>query len=184
MSQTYSQLAARIRVPLGMVLALIYLLYSNPTPRRLAWGAAVALGGLLLRAAAAGNIEKNQALATGGPYSYLRHPLYAGSALAGLGYCIAGGRWWFFLLLGLFLAFVYWPVIRREEAHLSELFPEEHERYAHAAPSLLPWRRARWKASTPPGGFRWKLYWKNREYEAALAYLAIVLVLLLKACWL
>ena len=36
-------------------------------------------------------------------------------ALAGLGFAIAGGQWWFLLLLALFFALVYNTVMRREE---------------------------------------------------------------------
>ena len=52
-------------------------------PGRLAVGAAVALAGILLRAASAGHLAKNQSLAVSGPYARTRNPLYLGSALAG-----------------------------------------------------------------------------------------------------
>lgn len=183
MPRSYSDIAARFRVPLGLLLGVIYLVFSRPTAPGLLWGSAIALGGLLLRAAAAGYLAKNQALASAGPYSHTRHPLYLGSMLAGVGYCIAGGRWWFFVLLILFLGAVYWPVIRREEEHLSKLFPEEYGAYARAVPFLIP-RPTPWPPpqSAPPR-FRWKLYFKNREYRAFLAYIAIVLVLFAKLYW-
>src|SRR5579864_8294244 len=111
---TYSDLAARVRVPLGLMLGAIYILFSKPTPQGLLLGAAIALTGLLLRAAGAGHLAKNQRLATSGPYRHLRHPLYLGSTLAGVGFCVAGGQWWFFLLLAGFFSALYWPVIRRE----------------------------------------------------------------------
>ncbi len=180
MPKSYSDLAARIRVPLGLVLGVVYIVFAQPTQQRLLWGAGVAFTGLLLRASGAGHLAKNQALATSGPYSYTRHPLYLGSMLAGVGYCIAGGRWWFFLLLVLFLGAVYWPVIRREEMHLSKLFPEEYENYARSVPFLIPRPTAWFASSGAPRRFSWKLYRKNREYQAFLAYVAIVLILLVK----
>jgi len=180
MSKSYSELAARARVPLNLLLAAIYIVFAQPTAQRLLCGALIALLGLLLRAWGAGHLAKNQALATTGPYSYTRHPLYLGSTLAGVGYCIAGGRWWFFVLLALFLSAVYWPVIRREQMHLGKLFPEEYARYAGAVPLLVP-RLTAWDGSPgAPRRFSGKLYWKNREYEAFLAYLGIVSVLLIK----
>src|ERR1019366_5265195 len=157
MPNSYSELAARIRVPCGLLLGIVFILFAQPTPKRLLWGSAVALGGLLLRAAGAGHLAKNRRLATSGPYACTRHPLYLGSALAGTGFCVAGGRWWFFLLLAVFLAAVYWPVIRREELHLRQLFPEEFGNYAPSLLFLFP-RRA---ASAPQGGpnrFSWQLY--------------------------
>ena len=178
MANSYSELAARIRVPVGFLLAAVYMLWAQPTARRLLGGAALAFAGLLLRAAGAGHLAKNQKLATSGPYAYTRNPLYLGSALAGVGFCVAGGRWWFFLLLGIFLAAVYWPVIRREEAHLRRLFPEEFAAYARSVPILFPRLLPKGKIQTAPGGFDWKLYWRNREYQAFWAYVAIVLFLL------
>jgi protein-S-isoprenylcysteine O-methyltransferase Ste14 len=178
MSKSYAELAARIRVPCGLLLGVVYILFAQPTPERLLWGSAVALAGLLLRAAGAGHLAKNRKLATSGPYAYTRHPLYMGSALAGIGFCIAGGRWWFLLLLGFFLFAVYWPVIRREESHLAQLFPGEFSSYARAVPFLFPVRRAVPAGDGESIRFSWKLYWKNREYRAFLAYVAIMVVLL------
>ena len=82
MPKTYAEIAARVRVPLGLLLGIIYVVFAQPTGRRLAWGAALAFAGLLLRASGAGHLAKNQTLATGGPYQYIRHPLYLGSILA------------------------------------------------------------------------------------------------------
>jgi len=180
---SYAELASRIRVPAGFVLGAIYLIFSQPTPARLFWGGAVALAGILLRAASAGFLRKNQSLATGGPYAHTRNPLYLGTALAGTGFCIAGGRLWFFLLLAAFLAAVYWPVLQKEEAHLRKIFPE-YEAYARAVPAviprLLPWRGA----GAPPNSFDVRQYLRNREYEALLAYAAILLALWAKMTWL
>ncbi|MBI3895588.1 MAG: isoprenylcysteine carboxylmethyltransferase family protein [Acidobacteria bacterium] len=176
MSSSYSAMAARIRVPSGFLLAAIYGIFAQPTPARLLWGGGVALAGLLLRAWSAGHLEKNRQLATSGPYAYTRNPLYIGSALAGIGFCIAGGRWWFFVLLGVFLTAVYWPVIRREEAHLRQLFPGEFAAYADSVPAIVP-RLIPWRETRVQARFSWKQYRQNREYEALFAYAIILLFL-------
>lgn len=180
MPKTYAEIAARVRVPLGLLLGIIYVVFAQPTGRRLAWGAALAFAGLLLRASGAGHLAKNQTLATGGPYQYIRHPLYLGSILAGAGYCIAGGKWWFVALLAVFLGAVYAPVIRREEARLREIFPQVYSDYARKVPFFIPRLSTRPALPSPPSRFSWSLYRKNREYQAFLAYVAIVFVLLLK----
>ena len=182
MSTTYSEFAARVRVPSGILLGLIYIVFSQPAPSRLIEGSMVALAGLSLRAWAAGSLAKNQRLATGGPYAYTRNPLYLGSLLAGTGYCFAGGRWWFFVLLAAFFGTLYWPVIRREEAHLRELFPDEYPKYANSVPAFLPCfgasrRQSSGLEGSSGNGFHWALYWKNREYEAFAAFLIIVVIL-------
>jgi len=180
MPNSYAELVARIRIPAGFALAAVYLVFARPTPWSLGCGAALSLLGLGLRAWSSGYIEKNQKLSTAGPYAHTRNPLYLGSAIAGAGYAIAGGQWWFFPLLALFLLAVYGPVIRREEAHLRRLFPEDYPAYAQAVPAF--WFRLR--AWRPPehsaAQFRWRRYWHNREYEALLAYLALLTVLLVK----
>ena len=178
MRNSYADFAARVRVPAGMLLAVLYLVFARPTPGRLVGGALVALAGLMLRAVASGYLAKNQRLATAGPYAFTRNPLYLGSALAGVGFCIAGGRWWFFLLLGVFLIAVYWPVIRREEEHLSRLFPDEFAAYSRTVPVLLPRLTPAQDNQTSPQRFDWRTYWRNREYEALLAFLGIILLLM------
>jgi len=176
-TESYAERAARIRVRAGFLLAAIYLLWAQPTPVGFLGGAAVALAGLLLRAWSAGCLEKNRELATGGPYAYTRNPLYLGSAVAGLGFAIAGGRWWFFLLLFTFFATVYWPVIRREQTRLERLFPEDFPAYAQAVPMFWP-RLRPWVGRDSSVGFSVERYRKNREYRAFLGSLVIVLFLL------
>ena len=183
MSDRYSQLASRIRVPSGFAIATIYLLFARPTPLRLAAGAIVALAGLAIRAASAGHLQKNRRLAMGGPFAYTRNPLYFGSAMAAIGFSIAGGRWWFFVLFALVFAAVYFPVIRSEQARLTVLFGEEYVAYTRAVPLLLP-RWTPWRpANAPPARFDAGLYWNNREYEALLAFVVIVLILWSKLLW-
>ena len=182
MSDQYTSLASRVRVPCGFAIAAIYLLFAEPTTARLVAGAVVALAGLAVRAASAGHVQKNRRLAVSGPYAYTRNPLYLGSAIGAIGFAIAGGRWWFFLLFALFFAAVYFPVMRSEQAHLTVLFGEEYLAYARAVPLLLPrWRP--WRTPDPPGRFDPKLYWNNREYEAFVAFVVIVAVLWGKIVW-
>ena len=180
MPKSYSHFAARIRVPAGFLLGAIYLTFAQPTWERVLAGAAVAFAGILLRAISAGYLQKNQKLATSGPYRYTRNPLYLGSLLAGVGFSIAGGRWWFFLLLGILEAGVYWPVIRQEEAHLRKLFSHEFEVYSRSVPVLFPHLFSSRKLQAPRECFRWNLYRRNREYQAFLAYIAILFFLFMK----
>ena len=76
---TYSEVAKRLRLPLGFILGITYLIFARPTPLTLAVGGAIALIGVLVRAWASGHISKNERLATSGPYAHTRNPLYFGS---------------------------------------------------------------------------------------------------------
>jgi protein-S-isoprenylcysteine O-methyltransferase Ste14 len=178
----------RWRVPLGFLVAALFIVLARPRPLTLAAGGAVAVCGLLVRAWASGHIRKNDALAVSGPYAYTRNPLYLGTFILGLGFSIAAAGGWvlFCVLAGLFAALflgIYLPVMRVEALTLAKLFGEDYERYAAAVPLLFP-------RLTPYGGdggggrglkFDMNLYLRYREYRAALGLLAGWCVLALKA---
>ncbi len=177
MNNRFGTFAARWRVPMGFALGIAYLIYAQPTVPLLVAGALVSLLGLGIRAYAAGYLEKMQRLATCGPYAYTRNPLYLGSLLIGLGLVIAGGRWFLAVAFALFFLFVYGTVMRREEAGLREQYGREFEKYAGLVPLFFPGRKAQRGCKER---FEWRRYRKNREYEAALGYVAGILFLILK----
>jgi protein-S-isoprenylcysteine O-methyltransferase Ste14 len=163
----YADLVARVRVASGFVLVLAFAWFSLPDFRSLALGLPVSLCGLLLRAWATGHLEKNIRLAEGGPYAYVRNPLYLGTLLVAAGFVIASRRW---LLAGLFAAvfvLIYLPVIELEEQHLGKLFSNFAD-YSKRVPSLYP-RLPPVKSDTR---FQWSLYRRNQEYHALLGFLA------------
>jgi protein-S-isoprenylcysteine O-methyltransferase Ste14 len=178
MDSGYGAWVARWRVPLGLALGILYLVLAQPDVRLLIAGAGVALAGLILRAWAAGYLEKNDRLATGGPYARTRNPLYLGSFFIGVGLAIAGASWILTVAFVAFSLMVYLPVIRREEESLRRRFGEEYERYAERVPLFFPTAR---KARPRDGGqFLWSGYRRNHEHEAALGYLAVAVFLWLK----
>ena len=177
-SNGYQKWAGRFRVPLGFTLAISYLVFSRPTRSSLFVGGAIALIGLALRGWAAGCLDKGRTLAVGGPYAYTRNPLYLGSLLIGAGFVWAGRSWLIAVALVALFVFVYWPVMRSEETFLRQRFGPAYDRYASQVSLLFPLPRLR---SRPHGAsFRWRQYKKNREYEAALGYLAGIALLILK----
>jgi len=172
----YAAWAARWRVPFGFLLGVAYLVFSRPTWKLLLAGGAIALTGLAIRAYAAGHLVKNQSLAMSGPYAYTRNPLYFGSTLIGAGFALAGGDQTLALAAGVLFAAIYWPVIRREEEYLRREFGEVYDQYARRVPLFLP----RFRPDAGGERFQWKQYWKNREYEALLGYLALMIFLACK----
>ena len=177
MHSGYAAWAARWRVPLGFALGIAYLVFCQPTPMLLAIGGSIAFLGLLLRACAAGYLDKGRSLATGGPYRYSRNPLYLGSSILGCGFAIAGGRWWLVAAFLVFLLLIYWPVMQREAEFLRREFGEAYERYAAAVSVFVSVR----PGPRPEGqAFRCEQYRRNREYQAAIGYTAGILFLLLK----
>ena len=141
-------------------------------------GAIGVVAGLLIRALASGHVRKNESLATSGPYAYTRNPLYLGSLVMGLGFCVAARSWWVgAALVTMFLA-IYLPVIRDEEAFLQRTFPE-FEEYAQRVPRMLP-RLTPLSSNEPLAGFSLDLYLKHREYNALLGALGMMAALTVK----
>ena len=180
MPKDYATWASRWRVPLGFGLAVAYLLLARPAPKLLLCGAVLALAGLWLRAWAAGHLSKNQRLATGGPYAYTRNPLYLGSAVMGLGGALAGRSWLIGAAFVVLFVLVYWPVMQRESRFLETEFPETFAPYAARVPLFFP-RLSPWRGEGER--FQWRLYLRNREYEAAAGYAGVMVFLALRT-WL
>ena len=174
----WSQIARRIRVPLGFLFAVLYFWLARPAWRSLALGAILVVPGLLVRALASGHVRKNEALATSGPYAYARNPLYLGSLLIGLGFAVVARSWWVGVVLVVMFFAIYLPVIRDEEEFLRLKFAEFDE-YARRVPRMLP-RFSRSVYGKDSGGFSLELYLKHREYNALLGTLAMVAGLVLK----
>ena len=84
-------IARRARVPLGFVVAAIFLVFARPTWPTLGWGLLLVLPGLWLRGYAAGYVKKNAELTRTGPYAYTRNPLYLGSTAIAAGFAVAAG---------------------------------------------------------------------------------------------
>jgi protein-S-isoprenylcysteine O-methyltransferase Ste14 len=164
------RLLTRYRVVLGGLMAALTLWLARPTAASLLLGALAATAGQALRLWAAGHIEKSREVTSSGPYRYLRHPLYAGSALVGLGVAIAGRQPWLAAAIVVYLVATLVAAMRAEEAHLREKFGEAYDRYAArlAPPST---RR-----------FSWDRAWHNREHHA-LAGLVVGLALLALKVW-
>jgi protein-S-isoprenylcysteine O-methyltransferase Ste14 len=165
----------RFRVPLGFLIAAAVLYLAHPTGLLLVLGLPIAIAGAILRALAAGVIRKDSVLTTSGPYAWTRNPLYLGSFLLGVGFAIMSGSWIAAALIVLPSLFIYPHVIRREEAHLSRLFPEAFAEYCTRVPRILP------RFGRSPLSFSSQQYFANREYNTALGFLAVLLVFLLKA---
>jgi protein-S-isoprenylcysteine O-methyltransferase Ste14 len=172
----YADLVARLRVTCGFVLVVAFAWFSHPDARSLAGGQPVALLGLGLRGWAAGHLAKNQALATAGPYAYIRNPLYLGTMLVAAGLAIAARSLGLGGLFFVVFLCIYLPVMQLEEQHLRSLFPE-YAAYAERVPALVP-RMAGVRSAKP---FQWSLYAKNREYQAAVGFVAGALFLVWKA---
>jgi protein-S-isoprenylcysteine O-methyltransferase Ste14 len=176
---SWPQIARRIRVPLGFVLAVLYLWLARPTLRSLGFGIIPVVFGLLIRALASGHVRKNESLATSGPYTYTRNPLYLGSLLIGIGFAAAARSWWIAAALLVMFFAIYLPVIRGEEGFLRAKFPEFAE-YARRVPRLFPRLTPDSSRADAEGQFSFALYRQHREYHALVGALALLAALVIK----
>jgi protein-S-isoprenylcysteine O-methyltransferase Ste14 len=172
----YADIVQRLRVPSGFLLLAAFAWLAKPNPASIAAGTPICIAGLLLRAWAAGHLAKNEALATSGPYAYIRNPLYAGTLLAVTGLAVAANHITIAVAGLAVFALVYWPVMEQEEQHLRKLFPAYSE-YAERVPLLMP----RGRRSDARAQFRTRLYLRNQEYQAAAGFAAGLLFLLWRA---
>jgi protein-S-isoprenylcysteine O-methyltransferase Ste14 len=173
----YADAVARLRVPSGFLIVIVFAWLSRPTLESLTIGLPISILGLTLRAWAAGCLAKNQQLATGGPYAYTRNPLYIGTLLVAIGLVVAARNPWLGVLFTAVFLFVYLPVIQLEEQHLRRLFPD-YATYAAEVPALIPRLTPYPRKSSNP--FRASQYQRNQEYQAAIGFIAGVLFLLWK----
>lgn len=168
----------RVRLSYALVVALLVTcIVFNKIPTAL-WSTTglIAFGcmvcGVVLRGWSAGVIHKDRQLATTGPYSLSRHPLYLGSWLMLTGALIMLGGNWIGLVFAVLMGALYWPTLRNEERVLADAFPDQWSAYCRATGRLLPKQlpnlRASWSAK------QWLL---NRDYETLILMLSAVVVL-------
>ncbi len=175
------ELARRIRVPLGFLLAAGYLVVARPTLPTLVVGTAIAFAGLLVRAWAAGHIVKNDRLATTGPYAHTRNPLYFGSFLIAAGFATAA-HWSLLLLVIAFFVLIYGPTIRDERVGIRARFPDAYDEWERNVPSCVP-RPTPGRATTGGTdhvGFAFDLYMRHGEWRAALGFAAVLAYLIFR----
>lgn len=81
-------------------------------------------------------MENYYVLATGGPYRFLRHPMYIAKAILVIFFFLATGIW--LSLLGIFSWFVLPSQAKREEEALMEKFGKKYEDYYKRTGRFFP----------------------------------------------
>lgn len=171
---------ARLRVPFGYALGVVYLVFCQPTFASVAIGCVPAVLGMVIRGWASGHLQKNETVTTSGPYAYTRNPLYLGSLLLVIGFAITGRTLWLALVLlaGFFL--FYLPAVKAEAEWLEAKFGVSYREYATRVPLLLP-RLTAAKARGSEESFRWARYRCNRADRTLIGFILAILLVLGKA---
>jgi protein-S-isoprenylcysteine O-methyltransferase Ste14 len=182
--ERWQKIARRIRVPLGFLIAVLYLFElwrRAPRPAAIGLSLLLVLPGLWLRAYAAGYVKKNRELTQTGPYAFTRNPLYLGSILIAAGFAVALLSWSVALMLAAMFLIIYVPVIASEERFLRSTFPDFEEYCRHVPrliPRLTPVVNPGSQTEVLSGKFSLDLYLRHREYNAAIGAAFLYLSLL------
>ena len=144
-------------------------------PWNLVAGTALCLFGAFWRVWGCGHLRKNQAVITSGPYARVRNPLYLGTLLNLLGFCLASGHpvVVYGLLPAGILVFAFYYVPKKERVETGRMlkrFGEEFRTYHDAVPGYLPRLRPWPGARAAP--FSWALVAENSEVPTLLLILA------------
>ena len=158
------------------ILGLVALLYwAEPSPRSVAVGFFFIVAGMVFRAWASGYINKDIELATAGPFSLTRNPLYFGNFVLGLGIAIAGNNLPSYLLFFAFYLSFFPFLMALEHKRLKKKFGKQYEDYAKNSHSFLPKIK-----KVKKGEFDISLYMRNREYRVLYFSLFVIAIMILK----
>ena len=160
---------ARRRVILGFVVAIVSFIFATPTWDSLVLGVPIAVVGEAIRVWASGHLVKGKEVTTSGPYALVRHPLYVGSSVMGLGFVIAASSWLVAAVVCCYLIVMVPVAVLLEEATLRASFGDVHARYV-AGLSVPMVRR-----------FSVPRVFENREHHALAGFVASFVLLYLLA---
>ena len=112
-----------------------------------------------------------------GPYTLMRHPLYAGNFLIMLGLVVIFHNPWAYLLLLVPFAYLYHVITDMEEKRMHRRFGADYHDYREKeVPRFLPALGNLRVALRTTRPFGWGLAWR-KEYESCCGWLAGVVVL-------
>ena len=159
---------ARRRIPLGFATGAVTLVLAQPTWETWAGGLLVAAAGGAIRVWASGHLEKSREVTRSGPYRWMGHPLYVGSACVALGVVIASRSGAVAALATAYVVVTVAAAIRTEEAFLHERFGEAYTQYRQSRGEPMDRRLSLSRAM------------RNREHRAVAGLAAGFALLALK----
>jgi protein-S-isoprenylcysteine O-methyltransferase Ste14 len=165
---TYMEWARHHRRTVAIPLVVIVLLFARFDKTYFIYSYVLIVAGEALRIWAAGHLQKEKILTTGGPYRLIRNPLYLGSFMISIGFYLVMIPRWLLLVILAYFAMFYYPVIRYEERLLHKKFPSQYSLYAKTIPAFFPTLRE-WPSPTTHFSFQQMI--KNKEYNAVLGIL-------------
>ena len=151
---------------------IVILLMGRPTWASLAIGLSLVAAGEAVRVWAAGYIRKCVEVTAGGPFGWVRNPLYLGSFLVTLGYCVMAGRPVLAAVVMLIFCVFHVAAVFSEEQYLTCLFGAEFLAYCKAVPRFFP-RGVRHRGTER---FSARLVFENREHVSVICAAVVAAV--------
>ena len=128
----------RYRQFIGISFVILISVVGEPKKLLFFTGLAFVFLGIAVRLWSSGHIKKNKALATDGPYTFVRHPIYVGNITLGFGFALASSLWWSLPLLILILLIFYPQAIHQEDENLHRIFKKDWEQWHKRTRALIP----------------------------------------------
>ena len=118
--------------------------------------------------------QKIGRLITGGPYAFVRHPLYLGTLLIGAGYSIAVGSVWFgaLALIGFFVT--YRAKMAKEDELLRDECGPAYAAYRASVPAIIPAFR---RYPRREGRWSWKGVAASKEWKTVIWNAVVVIAI-------
>lgn len=177
----------RIAIAWVFAAALVFSARDYPT-----WpGIALCFAGASLRFWASGYLAKDSRPAVGGPYGWVRNPLYLGTYFMAIGTALAIENAVLFLAMTIIFAAIYHYIILDEETKLARIFGKSYALYCVQVPRFFPrpWPAKRMilkKINPEPRALRYsfELAMKNKAYEAYASFFGLIgFVALVAKAW-
>ena len=160
-----------LRQAIGLLLVAVCAYFARPDRGTAAIGLAMVVVGQVFRIYAAGYIFKNKQLASTGPYSLVRHPLYLGNFIILIGFTIAAAN--LYVAAGVVVFFLVWypAAIAYEDSKLENIFGDDWREWSKNIRAIIP-VRIRWSDLKASGWDTYQSLIRNGELPISLYLLS------------
>jgi protein-S-isoprenylcysteine O-methyltransferase Ste14 len=159
----------------GGLCLIVTLGLATPEAWSIFSGFLLMMAGMFFRAWSSGHINKDRELATEGPYSLTRNPLYFGSLILGSGIAVASNNVVTYLIFIVYYFSFFTFLIAIERKRMRMRFGQQYDTWAKEANLFFPKIKKIEKSN-----FNIAYYMKNREYRVLFFSLFITAVLIVK----
>jgi protein-S-isoprenylcysteine O-methyltransferase Ste14 len=168
------------KIPL-FIGALLLVIFAKPNPPGIAVGMILIIMGESIRIWAAGHLQKNELLTVSGPYAYVKNPLYIGTILITIGFCILADNIYLLAASTFVFCFHYIPYKKKVEGdRLRRIFGAQFEDYDQKVPEYIP-------RGTPYSeekvSWQFKHFIENSEEGIVLIIISGIFLILSRPFW-